>query len=60
MRTVVDLLRRRAPLRVDALPVRRFPFDQAVEAYGWLDEQPRTRRSRWRSRTTAQLQEEEQ
>jgi threonine dehydrogenase-like Zn-dependent dehydrogenase len=27
-------------LEVDSLPVRRFPFDQAVEAYGWLDAHP--------------------
>ena len=25
----------------DELPVRRFPFEQAVEAYAWLDENPR-------------------
>ena len=30
----------RAPCASDALPVRRFPFEQAVEAYGWLDENP--------------------
>jgi 2-desacetyl-2-hydroxyethyl bacteriochlorophyllide A dehydrogenase len=39
MRTVVDLFAA-GRLRVDALPVRRFPFDQAVEAYAWLDEHP--------------------
>jgi 2-desacetyl-2-hydroxyethyl bacteriochlorophyllide A dehydrogenase len=40
MRTVVDLLDA-SILRVDELPVRRFPFEQAVEAYAWLDENPR-------------------
>jgi 2-desacetyl-2-hydroxyethyl bacteriochlorophyllide A dehydrogenase len=39
LRTVVDLLASGA-VRVDALPVRHFPFEQAVEAYGWLDEHP--------------------
>jgi 2-desacetyl-2-hydroxyethyl bacteriochlorophyllide A dehydrogenase len=39
MRTVVDLLASGA-LRTDALPVRRFPFEQAVDAYGWLDANP--------------------
>ncbi len=39
MRTVVDLLASGA-LRVDGLPVRRFPFEQAVDAYGWLDANP--------------------
>jgi threonine dehydrogenase-like Zn-dependent dehydrogenase len=39
MRTVVDLLASGA-LRVDGLPVRHFPFEQAVEAYGWLDANP--------------------
>ena len=39
MRTVVDLFAA-GRLRVDALPIRRFPFDQAVEAYAWLDEHP--------------------
>jgi 2-desacetyl-2-hydroxyethyl bacteriochlorophyllide A dehydrogenase len=39
MRTVVDLLASGA-LRVDALPVRHFPFEQAVDAYGWLDVNP--------------------
>lgn len=40
MRTVVDLLDA-GTLRIDELPVRRFPFDQAVEAYAWLDHNPR-------------------
>jgi threonine dehydrogenase-like Zn-dependent dehydrogenase len=39
MRTVVDLLASGA-VRVDALPVRHFPFEQAVDAYGWLDVNP--------------------
>jgi threonine dehydrogenase-like Zn-dependent dehydrogenase len=39
MRTVVDLLASGA-VRVDGLPVRHFPFEQAVEAYGWLDANP--------------------
>lgn len=39
MRTVVDLLAS-GVLRVDGLPVRHFPFEQAVEAYGWLDANP--------------------
>ena len=39
LRTVVDLLASGA-VRVDALPVRHFPFEQAVEAYGWLDDNP--------------------
>ena len=39
MRTVVDLFAA-GRLRVDALPIRRFPFEQAVEAYAWLDEHP--------------------
>lgn len=39
MRTVVDLLASGSP-RVDGLPVRRFAFEQAVEAYGWLDANP--------------------
>ena len=39
MRTVVDLLAS-GGLRVDGLPVRHFPFEQAVEAYGWLDANP--------------------
>jgi 2-desacetyl-2-hydroxyethyl bacteriochlorophyllide A dehydrogenase len=39
MRTVVDLLASSA-LQVDDLPVRHFPFEHAVEAYGWLDANP--------------------
>ena len=39
MQTVVDLLSAGA-IRVDGLPVRRFPFDQAAEAYRWLDANP--------------------
>jgi threonine dehydrogenase-like Zn-dependent dehydrogenase len=39
MRTVVDLLAEGAA-RVDGLPVRHFPFEQAVDAYGWLDANP--------------------
>jgi 2-desacetyl-2-hydroxyethyl bacteriochlorophyllide A dehydrogenase len=39
MRTVVDLLGSGA-VRVEGLPVRHFPFERAVEAYGWLDEHP--------------------
>jgi threonine dehydrogenase-like Zn-dependent dehydrogenase len=39
MRTVVELLASSA-VRVDTLPVRHFPFEQAVEAYGWLDVNP--------------------
>jgi 2-desacetyl-2-hydroxyethyl bacteriochlorophyllide A dehydrogenase len=39
MQTVVDLLAAGA-VRVDDLPVRRFPFDQAAEAYRWLDANP--------------------
>jgi 2-desacetyl-2-hydroxyethyl bacteriochlorophyllide A dehydrogenase len=39
MRTVVDLLASEA-LSVDELPVRHFPFEHAVDAYGWLDEHP--------------------
>ena len=39
LRTVVDLLASGA-VRVDALPVRHFPFEQAVDAYGWLDDTP--------------------
>ena len=27
-------------MRVDALPVRHFPFEHAVDAYGWLDDNP--------------------
>jgi 2-desacetyl-2-hydroxyethyl bacteriochlorophyllide A dehydrogenase len=39
MRTVVGLLASGA-VRVDPLPVRHFPFEQAVEAYRWLDANP--------------------
>jgi threonine dehydrogenase-like Zn-dependent dehydrogenase len=39
MRTVVDLLSS-GELRTDELPVRRFPFESAVDAYGWLDANP--------------------
>jgi threonine dehydrogenase-like Zn-dependent dehydrogenase len=39
MQTVVGLLAAGA-VRVDDLPVRRFPFDQAAEAYRWLDDNP--------------------
>ena len=39
LRTVVDLLATGA-VRTDELPVRRFPFADAVDAYGWLDENP--------------------
>jgi 2-desacetyl-2-hydroxyethyl bacteriochlorophyllide A dehydrogenase len=39
MRTVVDLLAG-GELRTDGLPVRHFPFEQAVDAYGWLDANP--------------------
>jgi 2-desacetyl-2-hydroxyethyl bacteriochlorophyllide A dehydrogenase len=39
MRTVVELLASGA-VRVDALPIRPFPFEQAVDAYGWLDVNP--------------------
>jgi threonine dehydrogenase-like Zn-dependent dehydrogenase len=39
MQTVVDLLAAGA-VRVDGLPVRRFPFDKAAEAYQWLDANP--------------------
>jgi 2-desacetyl-2-hydroxyethyl bacteriochlorophyllide A dehydrogenase len=39
MQTVVDLLAAGA-VRVDGLPVRSFPFEQAVEAYRWLDANP--------------------
>lgn len=38
-RTVVDLLAA-GRLEVDAFGVRRFPFDEAAEAYGWLDAHP--------------------
>jgi 2-desacetyl-2-hydroxyethyl bacteriochlorophyllide A dehydrogenase len=39
MRTVVDLLGA-ARVQTDPLPVRRFPFEHAVEAYQWLDANP--------------------
>jgi 2-desacetyl-2-hydroxyethyl bacteriochlorophyllide A dehydrogenase len=39
MRTVVELLAS-GRVQVDALPVRRFPFREAVGAYRWLDEHP--------------------
>ena len=39
MRTVVGLLDS-GKVRVDSLPVRQFPFDQAVDAYAWLDANP--------------------
>ena len=39
MRTAVDLLAD-GRLQVDGLPVRRFTFDQVVEAFAWLDEHP--------------------
>ena len=39
MRTVLELLAS-GRVDVDALPTRTFPFDQAVEAYRWLDEHP--------------------
>ena len=40
MATVLDLLGLR-PRRVSTrCPTRTFPFDQAVEAYRWLDENP--------------------
>jgi 2-desacetyl-2-hydroxyethyl bacteriochlorophyllide A dehydrogenase len=38
-RTVVDLLAA-GRLEVDSLPIRRFPFEEAVEAYTWLDAHP--------------------
>jgi 2-desacetyl-2-hydroxyethyl bacteriochlorophyllide A dehydrogenase len=38
-RTVIDMLAS-GRLAVDPLPVRRFPFEEAVEAYRWLDEHP--------------------
>jgi 2-desacetyl-2-hydroxyethyl bacteriochlorophyllide A dehydrogenase len=37
--TIVDLLAG-GRLEVDAFPLRHFPFDQAAEAYGWLDAHP--------------------
>jgi threonine dehydrogenase-like Zn-dependent dehydrogenase len=39
MQAVVDLLAERK-VRVDRLPVRRFPFDEVVDAYRWLDAHP--------------------
>ena len=39
MATVLDLLAS-GHVAVDALPTRTFRFDQAVEAYCWLDEHP--------------------
>ena len=39
MATVLELLAS-GRVEVDALPTRTFPFDQAVEAYRWLDEHP--------------------
>jgi 2-desacetyl-2-hydroxyethyl bacteriochlorophyllide A dehydrogenase len=39
MRTVVELLASGA-VRVDTLPVRHFAFEDAVDAYGWLDGHP--------------------
>jgi 2-desacetyl-2-hydroxyethyl bacteriochlorophyllide A dehydrogenase len=39
MATVVDLLAA-GRLEVDTFPVRRFAFDQAAEAYRWLDANP--------------------
>jgi threonine dehydrogenase-like Zn-dependent dehydrogenase len=39
MHTVLELLAS-GRVEVDALPIRTFPFDQAVEAYRWLDEHP--------------------
>jgi 2-desacetyl-2-hydroxyethyl bacteriochlorophyllide A dehydrogenase len=39
MDTVVHLLASRK-VRVDRLPVRRFPFDEVVDAYRWLDAHP--------------------
>ncbi len=38
-RTVVGMLAS-GRLRTDDFPIRRFPFDEAVEAYRWLDEHP--------------------
>jgi 2-desacetyl-2-hydroxyethyl bacteriochlorophyllide A dehydrogenase len=40
MRTVVELLAT-GRVRVDSLPMREFPFARAVEAYQWLDANPR-------------------
>jgi 2-desacetyl-2-hydroxyethyl bacteriochlorophyllide A dehydrogenase len=39
MRTVVELLDT-GRLNVEAFPVRRFAFEDAVSAYAWLDEHP--------------------
>jgi 2-desacetyl-2-hydroxyethyl bacteriochlorophyllide A dehydrogenase len=39
MATVLGLLAS-GRVEVDALPTRTFPFDQAVEAYRWLDDHP--------------------
>ena len=39
MATVVELLASRR-VQVDRLPVRRFSFDEVVEAYRWLDAHP--------------------
>jgi len=39
MRTVLDLLAS-GRVAVDALPTRTFRFDQAADAYRWLDEHP--------------------
>jgi threonine dehydrogenase-like Zn-dependent dehydrogenase len=39
MQTVVELFAS-GRLRTDSLPIRRFPFEQAVEAYAWLDANP--------------------
>jgi threonine dehydrogenase-like Zn-dependent dehydrogenase len=38
-RTVVGLLSS-DQLSVDALPIKYFPFEEAVDAYDWLDEHP--------------------
>ena len=39
MQTVVDLLGSGA-VRTEPLPVRRFAFEEAPEAYAWLDRHP--------------------
>jgi len=39
MQTVVDLFSS-GKLRIDSLPIRKFPFEQAVDAYAWLDSNP--------------------
>ena len=39
MQTVVDLLGS-GTVRIDQLPVRRFAFEEAPEAYAWLDRHP--------------------